>query len=519
VCAFLFFYGLHLFGLVGADEPRYAQVAREMFERNDWVTPTLGGQAWLEKPVLYYWEARLAYSLFGVTDWAARLPGAASAMLMVAAIYTVLRRLRPFAALDAALMTASCAAVVGFSHGASTDMLLAANLTIGLLCWYVFFESRQRRWLLAAYVFLGLATLAKGPVAIALAALPLLGFAVIRRRAGLLWTTLWLPGVALFVAVTLPWYVLVQLRNPEFFRVFILEHNLARYGTDLYRHTQPIWYYIPVAALCLMPWLVPVVQSVSGTIREWWRQDRSDLDGVDQLDQFLLLWLLLPVAFFSLSQSKLPGYILPAIPAASLLAANRIGRRTEAPSARLSLIVTHCLGVAAMPAALVFQLSVMRGAPTGTTAAAALGLGAALTLALVLVLRWKPGWAPLRFVTLVVTLLSLAAVLRFGASALDDTQSTRPLAMALGHADTRRLPVAVLQAPRDVEYGLAFYRNQVISRYERGEVPLVEHLLVVPGGAPADLAPFVGERRTSRLGSFVPRRLDYYRVEGVRPAP
>src|ERR1044071_9386618 len=87
VCGFLFFFGLGAFGLVGADEPRYAQIAREMLARHDWVTPVLNGKPWLEKPVLYYWEAMVSYSLFGVSDWAARIPGALSATTMIVAIY------------------------------------------------------------------------------------------------------------------------------------------------------------------------------------------------------------------------------------------------------------------------------------------------------------------------------------------------------------------------------------------------------------------------------------------------
>jgi len=103
-CGFLFFYGLGAFGLVGADEPRYAQVAREMLERSDWVTPTLQGKAWLEKPVLYYWEAMLSFRVFGVTDQAARLPAAFDAALLVAAVYFFLRRFRPAANLTALLL-------------------------------------------------------------------------------------------------------------------------------------------------------------------------------------------------------------------------------------------------------------------------------------------------------------------------------------------------------------------------------------------------------------------------------
>src|SRR6202165_4092964 len=121
LCAFFFFYGLGPFGLVGADEPRYAQVAREMLERRDWITPTLGGKPWLEKPPLYYWQAMLAYTVFGVSDWAARLPAAVDATLLVLAVYFFLRRFRPGFELDGALITASSAGMVGYAHAASMD--------------------------------------------------------------------------------------------------------------------------------------------------------------------------------------------------------------------------------------------------------------------------------------------------------------------------------------------------------------------------------------------------------------
>src|SRR6201993_4674804 len=107
VCGFTFFFGLAHFGLVGADEPRYAQIAREMLARHDWITPTLDGKPWLEKPALYYWQAMLAYRMFGVSDWAARVPSAVDATLMVVAVYLFLKRFRPGFQLDGALMTAS----------------------------------------------------------------------------------------------------------------------------------------------------------------------------------------------------------------------------------------------------------------------------------------------------------------------------------------------------------------------------------------------------------------------------
>src|SRR5947209_13513957 len=140
-CAFLFFYGLGQFGLSGADEPRYAQVAREMLERRDLVTPTLAGRPWLEKPPLYYWQAMLAYRLFGVTDTAARVPSAIDATLLIVAAYFFFRKFRRGVEVDAALITASCAAVIGYARAASPDMPLAAAFSIGMLAWWGWRES------------------------------------------------------------------------------------------------------------------------------------------------------------------------------------------------------------------------------------------------------------------------------------------------------------------------------------------------------------------------------------------
>src|SRR5690349_2310153 len=180
VCAFAFFYGLAYFGLVGADEPRYAQIAREMFERRDWVTPTLYGKFWLEKPVLYYWSAIVSYKIFGVSDWAARFPTAVFATAMVFAVDAFARRFA-FGAANAALITATCAGVIGFGRAASTDMPLTATLTAGMLAWITWQQSSEKKWLAAFYAMLALATLAKGPVAVVLAGSVIALFALVRR--------------------------------------------------------------------------------------------------------------------------------------------------------------------------------------------------------------------------------------------------------------------------------------------------------------------------------------------------
>ena len=155
----------------------------------------------------------------------------------------------------------------------------------------------------------------------------ILVFAAVVRDWRLPLRVLWWPGLLLFLAVTVPWYVAVQVRNPEFFRVFILEHNLARFSTDLYRHTQPFWYFIPVALLGLIPWTVLILAAVYENTRVVWAERKYGIKAEDEYNIFLLIWLFLPIVFFSISNSKLPGYILPALPAGALLLAEYVRRR------------------------------------------------------------------------------------------------------------------------------------------------------------------------------------------------
>src|SRR5208282_4126151 len=274
-CGFLFFYGLGAFGLLGADEPRYAQVAREMLDRSDWVTPTLQGKPWLEKPVLYYWQAMLSFRLAGVTDRAARLPAAFDAATLIAVIYFFLRRFRPGSELDGALIAASCAGVIGFARAAATDMPLAACFAIALLAWYAWYESRRRIYLAAFYISLALGTLAKGPVAPALAAVIIVLFIAVKLDWRAIPRTLWIPGIALYLAVMLPWYIAVQMRNPGFFRFFILEHNLARFSQNVYHHHQPFWYYLPVFLLAMMPWTLVLILAITERARLIWAEGKE----------------------------------------------------------------------------------------------------------------------------------------------------------------------------------------------------------------------------------------------------
>jgi 4-amino-4-deoxy-L-arabinose transferase-like glycosyltransferase len=513
-CAFLFFYGLGSFGLVGADEPRYAQVAREMLARHDWVVPTLNGKPWLEKPVLYYWSAMLSYSLFGVRDWAARLPSALLATMMIAGVYFFARKFHRGAQLDAALMTASAAACVGFARGASTDMPLAATFTLAMLAWYTWFRTARPLWLAAFYLAMALATLAKGPVAPALAGASLLLFALLRRESAIVRRTLaWWPGVLLFFAVAAPWYVLVELRTGEFFRVFLLEHTVMRFGTNMFRHKQPLWYYAPVLLLSLLPWTVFTLKAMGSAAASVWRRSPVGATPEDPLPQYLLSWLVVPLMVFSISQSKLPGYILPGIPAATILLAYCLPsweREGKQPGLPLLLLHAATCGVL-LAGALLSPAFVLKVQPNQAVLLVSCLAGLVIAAG-VAVSIWRHGVRALRFVTLVPVLFGLAWVVRMGAPAIDAAESARPVAAQLAQLETEPTTIAVFRVRRELEYGLNFYRNQALASYDRGEVPGGGHLLVARKDSLQSLESLFPGRRFSHVGGFAQQGVEYYWV-------
>ncbi len=531
-CGFLFFYGLGSFGLLGADEPRYAQVAREMLDRSDWITPTLQGKAWLEKPVLYYWQAMLSFRAAGVSDQAARLPAAFDAAILVVAIYFFLRRFRPGSELDGALITASCAGIVGFAHAAATDMPLAATFAIALLGWYAWYESRRKIYLSFFYIALALGTLAKGPVAPALSAVIILLFVALKRDWRAIVSTLWIPGIALYVVVMLPWYILVQLRNPEFFRVFILEHNLARFSQDVYHHRQPFWFYLPVFLLATMPWTLVLILAVVQRARLLWNavevrnagSNKEAFSSADSWALFLLVWMVVPILFFSASQSKLPGYILPAVPAAALLAAEYLGSRRGArikDDKKFSPLFAVAHGVlcgllifAALSSA---SIAINRRLLWGRATCISAVIAAIFAIGIAAVLLSRAGLRLLSRVTMIAVAVSVFLVIRFAAPVIDASQSTRPIAESIQSFSHEPVPVALYRLGRVQEYGLEFYLNRPVQLYESGNInitiPAAPHVVVAARGSQSRVAELVPGRRVSYLSGIPGQKVDLYWVK------
>ncbi|HLW54348.1 MAG TPA: glycosyltransferase family 39 protein [Candidatus Angelobacter sp.] len=555
VCLFLFFFGLGAFGLIGADEPRYAQIAREMFQRHDWIVPTFNGSPWLEKPVLLYWKIINSYAILGVQDWAARLPSAFHATALVVVIFLFIRRFRPGSEMDAALIAGSSAAVIGFARGASTDMSLSADFSMGMMAWWAWHATGKKLWLAAFFVLLAAAALAKGPVAPALALLIVGGYAWLRRDGSILQRSFWLPGFLLFCAVALPWYIAIQVKVPRFFRVFFLEHNLERFGTNIYQHSQPFWYYIPVFILATLPWtaftLPALIAAVRDEVQRFRTRTTADVAaGVagqpsppanlapadDRLLLFLLLWTLVPIVLFSISRSKLPGYILPSIPAAALLTADYLQRKSAIGRLHLMLHSLICgvliAGALLTPwlSGLVYPLPcrgwcklhfLLQVVPDRTKPWIVIISGLIATLVLIVVRRG--GRRFLHFATMVPVVLALAFLLRPAALLLDNTLSARIVDLAMRQIGIGKIPLAAFHVKREVAYGLTFYRNQPVSWYEPdgprdlpSGVPPQEHVVIAREGSDAELTARVAPRTVTRLGDLPQQHLEFFLVSNSK---
>jgi len=348
ICATLYvcyFSHLGAIGFVGPDEPRYAWIAHDIAKTGDWVTPRLYGKPWFEKPPLYYWGAAICFKLFGVSEAAARLPSAISALLATLAMAWLAWRV--YGAETARwllLLLPTTVGMIGFSHAAATDMPFSAMLTMAMVCAAVVLglvpdESRgrgaqhaaplrnennttRRQWLALILFgfFLGLAVLAKGPAAIILCGGAVFFWALFTKRWRDALRLLHPAAIAAFCLTALPWYILCAHRNPDFFRIFIIEHNFKRYLTPEFQHIQPFWFYGPIIFLSIFPWSFLAVLGLVDLLRR-------NLPARGSISWFLVSWSLFTVFFFTISRSKLPGYVLPAVPPLAFLAARLWARR------------------------------------------------------------------------------------------------------------------------------------------------------------------------------------------------
>jgi len=343
VCLLLFaaiivfyFYGLGKLPLLGPDEPRYAQVAREMFLNRDLITPTLGGHTWFEKPALLYWMIVASFKVFGVSEWSARLGPAVCGLLTIVAVWCIGRATGGGFAFWAVVVNSSCLGLIVFSRAASFDVVITMTSTWAL-AFFLLHElpsTKNKRLLLSGfYVFVGLSLLAKGLVGIVIP-FGVVGLYYLLRRTWpqrSVWLSLtWGLPLALLVAAT--WYGPVIARNGwTFIDEFFVQHHFARFVSNKYHHPQPVYFYAVIILMLALPWTVHLIVALVKARKWQWR----DADTLSIMRVFALAWLLLPIVFFSFSGSKLPGYILPTLPAVALLVADRLTVR----SARWPLLI------------------------------------------------------------------------------------------------------------------------------------------------------------------------------------
>jgi len=326
-----YFSHLGAIGFVGPDEPRYAWIARDMAEMGDWVTPRLYGKPWFEKPPLFYWGAALCFKLFGVSEAAARLPSAISALLATLALaWLAWRVYEAETARWLLLLLPTTVGMIGFSHAAATDMPFSAMLTIAMVCAAVVLGLTrnenspvipQAPWLALILFgfFLGLAVLAKGPAGIILVGGAIFFWALFTKRWRDAFRLFHPAALASFFVTALPWYILCARRNPDFLRIFIIEHNFKRFLTPEFQHIQPFWFYVPIALLALIPW-TPMLSIVVKDFR--WSPGMEYSRNSPGL--YLACWIAFTFLFFSASSSKLPGYVLPAVPPLGLLVSQSV---------------------------------------------------------------------------------------------------------------------------------------------------------------------------------------------------
>ncbi len=448
LCALAFFYGLGSLPFLGPDEPRYAQVARAMYASGDWITPRLAGLHWFEKPALTYWLAALGYTLFGVSEFAARAGVALLASGGVFLLYWFGRRVHSaqFGYLSAAAL-ATCGLWIGFARGATFDLPLSVCLEAALLCFFLWERQAGQAdvsatlwWLFC--VALGGAMLAKGLVGIVLpAAIIGLYLLLTRRLLSVLQPRLLFFGALLFLATAALWYGPMLWRHgQEFVDEFFIAHHFQRYTSNKFKHPQPFYFFFVVVLAGSFPWTPFLLLNLGQT----WRARHGLLnDDAQRLRLFLWLWVLAPLLFFSCSGSKLPGYILPVFPALALLVGQQL----------LPLFAPHARAKALYWTPVLFALIAVAAYFAGWRE---LGLslfsirliaGLAVVLALVhLVLLWR-GLTAVTVLFVPAAIVSLSVV------------TVHQIAPALGRVES--LAALALQAGQSAQPGerLIFYIN------------------------------------------------------------
>ncbi|MFZ6847414.1 glycosyltransferase family 39 protein [Undibacterium sp. RuRC25W] len=315
----IWFYMLGARTLVPTDEGRYAEMAREMLATGDWVTLRLNGIKYFEKPPLQNWMNALTFAAFGLGDWQARLwTGLCGLIGVFSVAYTGRKIFSARIGTIAAIVLGSSFYWAGMGHVNSLDMGLSGMLAI-TMCGLLLSQheslsaSDRRNAMLVCWAGMALATMSKGLIGFVLPGTVLVIYTLVTRD-WLLWTRLYFGrGLLLFFAITAPWFILIAIRNPEHPHFFFIHEHFQRFTSDVH-HRSGVWYYFfPFLVLGIVPWLGLLLQGI-------WTGIKEKKSGFQPLTM-LLIWAVFFFFFFSISHSKLPGYILPIFPALALMIA------------------------------------------------------------------------------------------------------------------------------------------------------------------------------------------------------
>ena len=334
-------FGISGYPLLDPDEGRNAEIAREIAVTNDYVVPRLNGLPYADKPILYFAAGAAIMEVLGPTELAARLPS----LLFTLATLTLVgwfgqRLLGPSGGLIAVVATGATPLTLAFARTVIFDSTLTFFVTLSIVGFYLAAEEprasrrgadpgRAAWWITMAWAGLALGVLTKGPIALGLPLMIMVPYLAWRRRLDALWDAV---AVLLFVAILLPWLLAMSRAVPEFLRYAIVTETALRFATDELRRTAPVWYFIPIVIAGSLPWSLAVFAA--------WKRGTPSRDAAGKLDRrlvLLLLWIVVPLVFFTLSQSKRPHYVLPLMPAIGLLLALFwSGEETRAPGTRVS---------------------------------------------------------------------------------------------------------------------------------------------------------------------------------------
>ncbi|WP_344764535.1 glycosyltransferase family 39 protein [Actimicrobium antarcticum] len=342
----LWLYGLDARVLVPTDEGRYAEMAREMFSTGDWITTRLNGIKYFEKPPLQIWMTALTFKLFGLGEWQARLWTGLCGLIGVAAVaYTGRKVFGQRVGFDAALVLGSCVLWAMLGHINTLDMGLSAMMTLAL-CGLLVAQrdaasaTERRNGMLVCWAGMALAVMSKGLIGAVLPGAVLVVYTFVARDWSI-WKRLHMGlGLLVFFAITTPWFVLVSLQNPEFPQFFFIHEHFQRFTSKIHHRAGPIYYFVPLLLLGMVPWLGVLAQGL-------WQGVRNRGTGF-QAEKMLLVWAGFIFFFFSISSSKLPSYILPIFPALALLVAcylRQVSQRVLVGNAAL-LVVLGIIGLA-----------------------------------------------------------------------------------------------------------------------------------------------------------------------------